>query len=228
MISAMPESDETLVPTERKDASSGEMPKKKADHPHAWTIGLSAAALLFSFCSLIVSWLSWSETRANRQINAATSRAFLSLSTVLVDTRFLYGHADPKFREAITYASVTNTGKVPAKNVRVSYSMMEESPGGSRSTDKKVAHYRELAPGVTEKLRFGVPVLAKGTYLDLTNGQIAVDFKVIYNDGLNKGDKLESVVMCGNKPPQPGAIVYLHYCVSDMSEQGPDGKPFQP
>ncbi|MEX2261464.1 MAG: hypothetical protein WD696_05910 [Bryobacteraceae bacterium] len=222
----MPEPPADAPKVEEKPAT------KMADHPHWWTIALHAFAISVSIGSAIVAVLSWTETRENRRINEATSRAFVRVASAMIDTRSLYPHDNPKFRRAIVYLVVTNTGKVAAKNLRVEYELLEqnkEAPNGRvDGAMGRPAHFREMVPGASETIRFGIPVLVRNKRLDVTDRQFSLDVRLIYNDGLNSGDKVEGTIMCGGKPDKAeGGLATLYYCVSFVGEYDQDGKPLK-
>ena len=89
------------VPSETVDAGSK---RKVADRPSWWTVAsllVSVAALLVSLSSAVSAWRSQQETEKNRKINEATSRAYVKVSSALIDTRQFYNQQNSKFRQAI-------------------------------------------------------------------------------------------------------------------------------
>ena len=205
---------------------------KKADHPHWLPIGLSITAIVVSLSSAYFSYQSLQETRENRKISEITARAYVRVASALIDTRALYPHENVKFKRAIAYIVVTNTGKAAAKNLRVQYAMLEQNQRTPSSrvdgSIGRAAHFRDMAPGASETIRFGIPVLVKGKRLDFTDRQFTIDVTLIYNDGIRPGDKVEGTLMCGGKPDKPeGGLVTLYYCVNLIEEFDKDRKPPQ-
>src|ERR1022692_2327234 len=89
------------VPSETVDAGSK---RKVADGPSSWTVAsllVSVAALLVSLSSAVSAWRSQQETEKNRKINEATSRAYVKVSSALIDKRQFYNQQNSKFRQAI-------------------------------------------------------------------------------------------------------------------------------
>ena len=225
---------ETAVPTPLAEPPKAkEKPaKKKADHPHGWTIALSITAIVVSLGSAYVSYQGLQETRENRKINEATARPYVRVASALIDTRTLFPHDNPSFKQAIAYLVITNTGKTAAKNLRVEYALLEQNPRApSNRIDGamgRAVHFREMAPGASETIRFGIPVLVKDKRLDLTDRQFSLDVTFSYNDGIRQGDKVEDTMLCGNKPDKPeGGLVTLYYCVNFVGDYDKQGKPLK-
>lgn len=214
----------------REGGPGREVTEESSESSSLVTIGLSSLAIIISCVSVWFSYQSLRETRQNRKINEATSRAYVRVSSALIDTRQLYKHENPKFKEAIAYLTVTNTGRTAAKNLRVEYALLasnkEEPNTRVDGAVGRAAHLQQLAPSASETIRFGIPVLIKENGLDLTERQFSLNVSLIYNDGLHSGDKLENTMVCGPKPDQQdGGLVNLYYCVNSISECDKDGSP---
>jgi hypothetical protein len=199
-------------------------------------IAISVLALLVSGLSAYYSHGSLGETTRNREVNEMTGRAYVSLSSLLIDTATLYKPPADLFREVrpsayelLAYLTVTNTGRTGAKSVRIERAVLWGTHGVVRTrfdgAIKHVSDIQVLAPGSSQTIRMDVPVLYKSGAFDQTDRQWGINFTVAYQDGIHQRDQVEVPMLCAAIPDKPQKTLVTAYTCNQEIHEIHEGKP---
>ena len=192
------------------------MSTKTADRPHRLTVFLSAAALIVSVGSATFSFLSLQETRVNRAINEETSRAYVRIVSLLLDTPTLLGSSwSNKWVEGSI--TLTNTGRVSAHDVRA---LLDINPPRAEHL-YELARFEEIVPGasLTTKIRFRLEDNRSLTSSSDTK-EYSLSLKVEYADGLLEGTKIDEVFFCVPPPtPKDKGLAVLTACYTNYDRE---------
>jgi hypothetical protein len=149
--------------------------RKFADHPHWWTILLSAIAI-------VISVLSYVESHRNRALNEEVNRPIIRVASI-VDRGLVFEirQANPPRRENAIDLYIRNNGKTFAGNVVVTYKaqlddMREGKDYLKFSDDKDATKGKELigdlAPDEEYVLVLWVSELKESPTIDFGNGKV--------------------------------------------------------
>jgi hypothetical protein len=191
---------------------------KTADRPHNWTVALSLTAVFVSLASATLSYLSFNETRHNNAVNVQTSRAYLSVSSPVLDGS-LFARDDWKRGSAKGFVTVVNSGRTAARQVDT---LLDLNPPRKQNW-LNIARFAEIAPGSSKTVRVLVLV---GSKHDLTSlgdsGEYAVTVQLIYEDGLHieRQEQAMSFCLSYTSPTQKAVTLYpcdLHFTDDESS-----------
>jgi hypothetical protein len=165
---------------------------KTADRPHRWTVALSLLAAFISLSSAAFSYLSLKETRENRRINEETSRAYLSVSSLVLDTS-LFAEKNWENKSAKGFVTVANTGRVAAKQIDT---LLDLNPPQAEEWFN-IARFAEIPPGSSKTVRVFVSTGNKRSLTSLgDSGEYVVTVQLVYADGFHNERQEQSVTFC--------------------------------
>lgn len=192
------------------DMASPTVSGKVADRPHRLTLILSTAAVLVSLGSAGLSLLSLEETRVNRRINEHTSRAYLRIVSLMLDTHTLLSDKDWADKFIPGSITLTNTGRVAAQGTHV---LLDINPPRGEMV-YQVAEFEEVVPGasITTSFRFKLGRSKDLTFSSDTH-EYSISVKIEYDSGISQGKKVDEVFFCVPKPPtKSNGLVLLTPC----------------
>jgi hypothetical protein len=168
---------EVVSPQKSTTANSVDVrnPRKFADHPHWWTILLSAIAI-------VISVLSYLESHRNRALNEEVFRPIIRVASIVDRGQvFEVKGANPARRENAVDLHILNNGKTFAGNVVVTYkAQLDDMRVGTDylkfSDDKDATEGKELigdlAPDEVYTLVLWVSELKYSPTIDLGDGKV--------------------------------------------------------
>jgi hypothetical protein len=189
------------------------------ERPHGLTIGMSIAALVIS---LVSAALTWNESSKNRKLNESTSRAYLTISSLMLGVRTFYPSSNPQFNYTTGTITITNTGRTAAKQVRIERALLSSNSREPHTRQDEaiasIAEWPTFPPG-SQVVRFKIPVLLSHGTFDRTDPQLTMSITIIYNDGVNVHDTVNDATWCAVKPQQPTIdFIQFYYCVDHAYE----------
>jgi hypothetical protein len=207
-------------------------PTNVAPRPHWWTVIPNWVAILVSFISCSFSYCGWHETMQNRRVNETASRAYIRVSSILLDTNTLYAHRNPGMKYLSGVITITNTGRAAAQNVRINQALMSSNPNDPHNLDDgAIAHLTDLhvlGPTVPEVVRFSIPVLYVNGKFDQTNREFNLNLTIVYNDGIHPRDNVESPMFCAPIPREPQRqLLQFYSCNTIVGLMNSDGTPLK-
>ena len=183
---------------------------KVADRPHRWTIILSLLAAAISVSSAWFSYQSLTETKDNRQINEDTARAYISVSSLVLDSS-LFSPGDSWANRFVKgFVTVANTGRTAAKDVDTT---LDLNPPNERPRSH-IAQFTDIPPGSALTVRV---LLNVGKSLSLTSisdtDEYVVTAELEYDDGFHNDKQTRSEIFCLPRPKKASkTMISLYPC----------------
>jgi hypothetical protein len=163
-----------------------------ADRPHQWTVALSLAAAAISLGSAVMSLLSLNEARENRKINEQTARAYLKVTSLLLD-RALFSSESWAGRSLTGFVTITNTGRVAAKRIET---LLDLNPPRAESLFD-IAEFAELPPGSSNTVRVLLPMTHSKSLTSLSDTkEYILNVKLRYVDGFSREERVDDSSFC--------------------------------